>query len=134
VPGSVLLLEPETTATGRYKVPHIGWSRIHQDHGDSTSDDIGAANGHAWEGSPLDSTANGEFMYFTHSFYAELQDTSLAVSWSRYGGVEFCSSLQWGNVFGCQFHPERSGPAGLTLYRNLASIISGATRKKWQSM
>jgi glutamine amidotransferase len=43
---------------------------------------------------------------------------------STYGGEEFCSALTAGNVTGFQFHPERSGPAGLRVYQNLATMLT----------
>ena len=48
----------------------------------------------------------------------------------RYGDVEFCSSLKAGNIFACQFHPERSGPEGLRIYRNVASSVKVAREKR----
>ena len=64
-------------------------------------------------------------MYFVHSYYAKPTDIDVVVSTTTYGDVEFCSSLRAGSVFGCQFHPERSGSAGLKIYQNLASSLAG---------
>lgn len=119
VDGEVLSLREALGDTSRPKVPHIGWNRIHT---------IGApilTNGHApWAGSLLHGLRDGEFVYFVHSFYAKPSDPSVVLSVTRYGPVEFCSSLRRGNVFGCQFHPERSGSQGLRFYRNLAEMIN----------
>ena len=58
-------------------------------------------------------------MYFVHSYVVVPRDSSVVLSTTRYGDVEFCSSVASGNIFACQFHPERSGRKGLTLYTNL---------------
>jgi glutamine amidotransferase len=59
--------------------------------------------------------------YFVHSFYAAPETASVA-GFSEYGGFEFCSMIARDNVFGVQFHPERSGPNGLKLLENFANL------------
>jgi len=93
------------------KVPQIGWNRICR------------AEGVLWDGTLLDGFADGEYMYFVHSYIVQPHDPSVILSTSRYGQIEFCSSVQRGNVFACQFHPERSGNAGIGMYLNLAAQI-----------
>ena len=96
------------------KVPQVGWNRIWPvDRG-------------SWDGTLLEGLPEGAYFYFVHSFYVRPMEAALTLSTTRYGSVEFCSSLRRGNVFACQFHPERSGPAGLALYRNLATQIAQA--------
>ena len=115
--GPVVRLNPLSDAGHSLKVPHVGWSRIY------ASDEL-HRDGAGWEASPLSGVADGEYMYFVHSYYPVPEDPGVATSYSRYGDVEFCSSIWRGNVFACQFHPERSGPQGLNIYRNLVSMIS----------
>jgi glutamine amidotransferase len=114
VEGAVVHFDNPKEEEKTLKVPQIGWSRIRKP----------AANGNAdqdlWVGTPLDGTPDGEYMYFVHSYIVQPQDSSVVLSTSRYGHIEFCSSLRLGNVFACQFHPERSGVQGLEIYRNLA--------------
>ena len=76
-----------------------------------------------WTGGLLSGVADGEYMYFVHSFIVEPADPSLIWATTRYGEMEFCSSAGKDNVFGCQFHPERSGLAGLRIYANLAERL-----------
>lgn len=95
------------------KVPQIGWNRIFQ-----------PANGLRWHGTLLDRIDEGEYMYFVHSYTVQPQDSNVILSTSRYGQIEFCSSIQHHNVFACQFHPERSGPNGLQIYHNLANRLN----------
>jgi len=53
-------------------------------------------------------------------------DPTVTLSTSQYLGKTFCSSLATGNLFGCQFHPERSGPHGLAVYRRIVAAIRAA--------
>ena len=63
-------------------------------------------------------------MYFVHSYYAQTVDSNIVLSTTSYGQNDFCSSFRLGNVFGCQFHPERSGGSGIHIYQNLATQLS----------
>jgi glutamine amidotransferase len=63
-------------------------------------------------------------MYFVHSFYPKPADPSVVLTVTRYGPTTFCSTVQQQNVMACQYHPERSGPQGLQIYRNLAALVS----------
>ncbi len=111
IPGTVERLQPEHDAgtIGAIKVPQVGWNGIFGGH---------------WDASLLKGVANGEPMYFVHSYavFPSREDDVLARS--SYGGVSFCSAIARGRVTGFQFHPERSGPAGLGIYRNLAAALT----------
>jgi glutamine amidotransferase len=63
-------------------------------------------------------------MYFIHSYYVKPADTNLTTSLTSYGNIEFCSSLCQRNIFATQFHPERSGPDGLQIYKNIAAALT----------
>lgn len=104
VDGSVVPLRGRVD--DQIKVPHMGWSPI-------------VPAGYAsWDNTPLRDIRPGTHLYFVHSFVAQLDRTEgIELSRTTYGGVEFCSSFQLGNVFGCQFHPERSGLLGVGIYR-----------------
>ena len=64
----------------------------------------------------LDAAPSGSYFYFVHSYYADPEDASVVAGVTTYG-VEFCSAVAWDNVVAVQFHPEKSGDAGLELYR-----------------
>ena len=84
----------------RYKVPQMGWNRVHQ-------------RAHAlWEGVPDDA-----WFYFVHSFYARPSDLRHSVGETEYG-ARFTSAVARDNIFATQFHPEKSAEHGLSLYRN----------------
>lgn len=98
------------------KVPQVQWNRIFRPEDRGPQDD-------PWAATPLADVADGQFMYFTHSYQVMPADPSVTVSVSRYGDAEFCSALRWRNVFAVQFHPERSGVPGLQVYRNVALAV-----------
>lgn len=100
---------------GGVKVPQVGWNRIYR---------VRREGRDSWADSPLAGLAEGEFMYFVHSYYARPVDPGVPLAVTRYGDTEFCSAWLQGNVFACQFHPERSGRRGLEVYRNFAGMVT----------
>ena len=97
IPGSVEDLRPDIPA--ELKVPHIGWNALHPllEH-------------------PLLKYVNyGDCVYFVHSFYAKHCDES-TIATAEYG-TAVTAVVARGNVLGCQFHPEKSGPVGLGILR-----------------
>jgi glutamine amidotransferase len=123
IEGEVVRLEVAADGPRTLKVPQVGWNRIYA-VGLGDQRDGPGPNDTLWKSPLLEGLADGEYQYFVHSFYPRPVDPSVAVSTTRYGPTEFCSSLRLGNVFACQFHPERSGPMGLHIYRNLAELIT----------
>lgn len=111
IAGDVVRFDAPRHGSQVLKVPEVGWNRILM------------PGPNAWESSPLEGLRDGEYLYFVHSFYARPVEAGVVSATSRYGHLEFCSSLRRGNLFACQFHPERSGPQGLRIYRNLASQL-----------
>ena len=87
-----------------YKIPHIGWNAL-----DFQKE------------SPLFSNIqNGDHVYFVHSYYAaECEENVIATT--EYGGI-LTAAVQKDNVFGCQFHPEKSGKVGLEILRAFVSL------------
>lgn len=110
IEGDVVRLSPGAYDGRAMKVPQVGWNRI-----TPTAPE-------AWRNSLLADTPPGAWTYFVHSFYARPADPEVMVSTTRYGDATFCSSLARRNVFACQFHPERSGPDGLRIYRQFAAM------------
>ncbi len=82
------------------KIPHIGWNALQFTEKES----------------PLFShIKNGDYVYFVHSYYAA--DCASAVIANAEYGTPLTAAVQNGNVFGCQFHPEKSGAVGLNILR-----------------
>lgn len=101
-------------AEGVGKVPEIGWNRIQLASPRLASD---------WAVPALAGIHSGEYFYFVHSYFVEPLDRTHIATTTQYGHVLYASSVTWRNVFACQFHPERSGPAGLRIYRNFAETL-----------
>lgn len=85
----------------KLKVPHMGWNNV-----------IQRKSHPLWHG-----IADGSRFYFVHSYFVQVADESLVTGVTEYGR-EFHSVLSRGNVFAAQFHPEKSGEAGLQLLKN----------------
>jgi imidazole glycerol-phosphate synthase subunit HisH len=121
IPGSVVRFHNAGDAGRRWKVPHVGWNQVWKTNPD----------GSTGSGSKtlLGAVADGEYMYFVHSFVVAPSEASAIASTTYYGDVEFCSSAGHGNVFGCQYHPERSGVEGLKLYARFAHSVHNYRRQ-----
>lgn len=81
------------------KIPQIGWNALKFDKKDCP----------LWK-----YIKEGDYVYFVHSYFAEL---SAATASSSEYGIEFTAAVSDGNVYGCQFHPEKSGDVGLNILR-----------------
>ena len=71
-----------------------------------------------WENTILTDIEEGSDMYFVHSFIAQPRDSDNILSTTEYSSHHFCSSCKKDNIYGCQFHPEKSGPTGLKIINN----------------
>jgi glutamine amidotransferase len=101
IPGKVLRIqEPDLC------VPHVGWNQVELIKADPL----------------LENIQEGSYFYFVHSYYADPENAEDALAWTEYGR-RFCSIARRGNVWGAQFHPEKSQEAGKQLLRNFLKII-----------
>jgi len=121
IDGEVVLLQGSTDGGRNLKVPQVGWNRIYPSSQMVLLDDPGPDRC-PWPGTLLQGLEGGTFMYFVHSYFPRPSDPAVVLTITRYGQNEFCSTLKCGNIFATQFHPERSGPQGLLIYRNLANL------------
>lgn len=87
------------------KIPHMGWNSLTYDH-----------PGRLYEGIPESS-----YVYFVHSYYLKAEDPQI-VKASAYYATKIHASIEQDNVFGCQFHPEKSSEVGLAILKNFVSI------------
>lgn len=102
IPGKVVRFPEENPL----KVPHMGWNEIKFEN---SSDPI-------WQG-----IKTSTHFYFVHSYYPEPLESNSVSSITSYG-LEFASSVRCGNIFGTQFHPEKSQAAGLKLISNFLEL------------
>lgn len=118
IPGIVRKFENEGNDR-TFKIPHIGWNRVDY----PVSSQPNAESNHLWRGTPMEGTDSGSYFYFVHSFYAIPHNSHAILAETSYGPYRFCSACRWKNVYGFQFHPERSGRAGIAIYENIKKII-----------
>jgi imidazole glycerol-phosphate synthase subunit HisH len=85
------------------KIPHMGWNSVSSLRGETS----------VWHGLGTD-----PYFYYVHSFFPQPTDTALVVAETTYGTQQFAGAIERGNVFACQFHPEKSQEIGLRLIQN----------------
>ena len=95
----------QTADFQKFKIPHMGWNNINLLKSSELMKDI---------------TSEDEF-YFVHSFFMEPNDPKLALNETIYID-KFCSGIEKENIFGVQYHPEKSHDAGRTLLKNFIAI------------
>lgn len=104
--GTVIPIPPKGSNGSLHKIPHIGWNEL----------------------IPNDIAVNKELIsvndsvYFVHSFMANPSSKKEVIAYCDYHGIEIPALVQRDNIAGCQFHPEKSGPVGLTLFKKLMEL------------
>jgi glutamine amidotransferase len=106
IPGKVLPIPRR----GSFKVPHVGWSAIRP-----------SADG-CWHGTVLERVHPSTRAYFVHSLAAIPDVSEDRLAETDYGGFCIPAAVRRRSVTGCQFHPEKSGPAGLAILRRFLEI------------
>lgn len=106
IPGNVIAV-PRTNSEGDiHKIPNIGWRNLYP-----------GQNG-SWAGGILNNIEPGTAVYLVHSFHIIPEDSNHLVSYCLYGGHRLTALIASRNIWGCQFHPEKSGKAGLNILSN----------------
>ena len=90
------------------KIPHMGWNSI------TTKK----------ESRLLGKLSGPTYMYFVHSYYVRADNEDIVSARSEYG-ITFDAAVEQGNLFGCQFHPEKSGAEGISILRRFAELAGG---------
>lgn len=102
IPGEIVPMEGRIPKD--LPIPHIGWNELMLK-----------------QPSPLmKNTANGDYVYFVHSYYAETP-AEYVIATTDYG-VEMTAAVQKDNVYGCQFHPEKSSEVGLSILKAFCEL------------
>jgi glutamine amidotransferase len=104
IPGRVVRIPDYTTDGIRQRVPHIGWNVLFPSNGaEKFSDPL------------LSKTNKGDEVYFVHSFEAVPEKSECLIGDTLYGGRKVCAYARLNNIYGVQFHPEKSGKVGLRI-------------------
>lgn len=109
IPGRVKAIPPSGADGRPHKVPHIGWNALHP-------------SGSGWKDTIFAGLKEGSAVYFVHSFAAVTSDPAHTVAQADYNGRKITAAVHSGNIFGCQFHPEKSGPVGLSVIKAFCGI------------
>lgn len=99
--GEILRI-PETPGL---KIPHMGWNSLEFQN-----------DGRLFRNLPQES-----YVYFVHSYYLKAADESIVTAVTEYG-TKIHASVEQGNVFACQFHPEKSSDIGIQILKNFVSL------------
>lgn len=95
------------------KIPHMGWNKIFPPAGGK------------WPETVLNGVKEGSEVYFVHSYYLSPGDPADILALTEYGGFSFASAVRKGKIYGCQFHPEKSGLIGLKIIENFIKLVYG---------
>ncbi|MBE5844045.1 MAG: imidazole glycerol phosphate synthase subunit HisH [Butyrivibrio sp.] len=87
------------------KVPQIGWNNLKYPN----------------EGRLFKGIDEGQYVYFVHSYYLDAEDKNIVKAQTEYG-VTIDASVELGNVFACQFHPEKSSEVGMEILKNFINV------------
>ena len=101
LPGEILKIP----AKEGLKIPHMGWNSLHLEH-----------KGRLFQNVPEQS-----YVYFVHSYYLKAGEEETVKASTEYG-VHIHASVEKGNVFACQFHPEKSSDVGLRILKNFVEL------------
>jgi|AP45_3_1055517.scaffolds.fasta_scaffold22626_2 glutamine amidotransferase len=93
------------------KIPHIGWNEIYPNN-----------NKKEWKNKILKNPLIGKSFYFVHSFICLTKDSDSTIAVCNYSDISIPAVVATGNVFGCQFHPEKSSDNGLAVLKNFCEI------------
>jgi len=96
------------TGEADFRVPHMGWNQLRK-RGDSPL---------------LAGIDDGAFVYFVHSYYCESDDPGVVAAATHYG-CDFVAAVTRDNLFGCQFHPEKSQTVGMRILQNFGALVRG---------
>ncbi|RSD25124.1 imidazole glycerol phosphate synthase subunit HisH [Mesobacillus subterraneus] len=107
LPGKVERFSGLTADGEAYKVPHMGWNKLR-----FTGE------------SPLLASLDEDYVYFVHSYYVKTDSNDVLVAVGDYYDVEVPAIVGRGNIFGMQFHPEKSSEMGMALLRNFAELAA----------
>lgn len=111
IPGKVVRLSDTGTDGQTHKIPYVGWNALQK-----------AQKEQNWHNSILANINPGESVYFVHSFEAIPTNTFNRLANCLYDGRVISAAIYSGNLYGCQFHPEKSGKVGLKIIKNFLDI------------
>jgi len=93
------------------KLPHVSWNELRE------------PTGGRWNGTILNKVPINTDAYFVHTFVAVPKYEENILATTDYAGINFCSAIHYENIYGTQFHPEKSSQSGLSILTNFVNLI-----------
>lgn len=121
LPGHVERMRSLDSAGVKRKVPHVGWNSVDFVKLQAGEDGSFLCSSRLFQGVP-----DGSYFYFTHSYVGVAADSSDVVATTTHAS-RFASAVERGNVYGVQFHPEKSSALGLRVLSNFGAIVKEAS-------
>ncbi|MCK6258570.1 imidazole glycerol phosphate synthase subunit HisH [Fictibacillus sp. KIGAM418] len=109
LPGTVERFSGKTSSGETYKVPHMGWNKLEYNRT-----------------SPLIENLDEGYVYFVHSYAVQTGDSDCLIAQAQYGGQSVPAVVGQNNIFGTQFHPEKSSEVGMTILSNFCNLAEEA--------
>ena len=109
IEGSVVKIPSEQNK--KIKIPHTGWNEIYPSNGQKE-----------WKNKILENSLIEKDFYFVHSFICLTTKPSSTIAVCNYSGITIPAVVSINNIFGCQFHPEKSSDNGLNILKNFCEI------------
>tara|TARA_B100001996_G_C18552327_1_gene551312 strand:- start:155 stop:790 length:636 start_codon:yes stop_codon:yes gene_type:complete len=104
------VIKISTREDKKIKIPHIGWNEVYP------------ISNKKWDNEILNDSLIGKSFYFIHSYIGVTKEKNSTIAVCDYFGNSIPSVISKENIFGCQFHPEKSGKNGLSLLKNFCKI------------
>ena len=111
IPGKVVEIERTKIDGTPHKIPHIGWNELKL-----------PSEKHSWSGTIMERVIPGSSAYFVHSFTARPASDQYRLADCLYNGRVIAAVIRSGNLYGTQFHPEKSAEVGLKILKNFLRI------------
>lgn len=102
IDGEVISIKSKQVIDNSFKIPHIGWNKLIENRNIKNI---------------YSTLLDNKYMYFVHSYYANCKNESNVLANVDYNGIIMPAIIKHNNSYGCQFHPEKSGPEGLKIFK-----------------
>jgi glutamine amidotransferase len=117
IPGKVVKINSTTIEGETHKIPHIGWDQLKVPDNN---------NSPYWDNTILEGISEKDAVYFVHSYTAVPDNDGHRLADSFYGGRRVSAVVRKDNIYGCQFHPEKSGNVGLKIINNFLKLCENS--------